>query len=175
VIVSVLVLGLVTVQRLGELVIARRNTARLMQRGAQEVGAGHYPLIVALHAAWLLGLWALAWNRPISLIWLGVFVILQGLRIWVLLTLRERWTTRIIVLPGAPLVAKGPYRLLSHPNYAVVVAEIAVLPIAFGLFYFAAVFSILNAVVLWIRIRAEHRALSGNLAAPATQTSQGNA
>ena len=166
-IISVVVLGLVTVQRLAELVIARRNTARLMSRGAQEVGAGHYPFVVALHAAWLAGLWILGWNRPISLIWLGVFLVLQALRVWVLVTLGERWTTRIIVLPGAPLVAKGPYRLLSHPNYAVVIGEIAVLPIAFGLFYFAAVFSVLNAAVLWVRIRAEGRALA---AAPVQAT-----
>ena len=159
-ILSIVVLGLVTVQRLAELVIARRNTTRLKARGAQEVGAGHYPFVVALHAAWLVGLWGLAWNRPISLVWLGVFLVLQALRVWVLVTLGERWTTRIIVLPGAPLVAKGPYRLLSHPNYAVVIGEIAVLPIAFGLFYFAAIFSVLNAAVLWVRIRAEGRALS---------------
>jgi len=161
VIISVVVLGLVTVQRLAELVIARRNTARLKGRGAHEVGAGHYPFVVALHAAWLAGLWILAWNRPISLAWLGVFLVLQALRVWVLLTLGERWTTRIIVLPAAPLVAKGPYRVLSHPNYAVVVGEIAVLPIAFGLFYFAGIFSVLNAAMLWVRIRAEARALSG--------------
>lgn len=159
-ILSVVVLSLVTVQRLAELVIARRNTARLKSCGAQEVGAGHYPFVVALHAAWLAGLWILAWDRPISLAWLGVFLVLQALRVWVLVTLGERWTTRIIVLPGAPLVAKGPYRLISHPNYAVVIGEIAVLPIAFGLFYFAAIFSVLNAVVLWVRIRAEGRALS---------------
>jgi len=174
VILSVIVLSLVTLQRLTELVIARRNTTRLKLRGAQEVGAGHYPLVVALHGAWLIGLWALAWNRPISLIWLGVFVVLQALRVWVLLTLGERWTTRIIVLPGAALVAKGPYRLMSHPNYAVVVAEIAVLPIAFGLFYFAAAFSVLNAAVLWIRIRAEQRALSDSVG-PAGRVSAGNA
>jgi len=162
VILSVVVLGLVTVQRLAELVIARRNTARLKSRGAQEVGSGHYPFVVALHAAWLAGLWVLAWNRPVSLEWLGVFLVLQGLRVWVLATLGERWTTRIIVLPGEPLVAKGPYRLLSHPNYAVVIGEIAVLPIAFGLVYFAAIFSVLNAAVLWVRIRAEGRALSAS-------------
>lgn len=156
---SIIVLALVTVQRLGELVLARRNTARLLARGAVEVGAGHYPLIVGLHGAWLAGLWALGWDQPISLPWLALFIALQLMRVWVIATLGERWTTRIVVLPGAPLVRRGPYRLLSHPNYAVVVAEIAVLPLAFGLVGFAVLFSGLNATVLWIRIRAESRAL----------------
>lgn len=161
---TILVLALVTIQRLGELVLAQRNTRRLLARGAVEVGARHYPLLVGLHAAWLAGLWALAWDRPVSLTWLAVFAVLQLLRVWVIATLGPRWTTRIVVLPGAPLVRRGPYRLLSHPNYAVVVAEIAVLPLAFGLVGFAVLFSVLNAGVLWVRIRAESRALS--VAAP---------
>lgn len=156
---AVLILGLVTAQRLGELVLARRNTVRLLARGATESGAGHYPLIVAVHAAWLLGLWLLAWNRPPDVGWVAVFLILQGLRVWVISTLGARWTTRIITLPGAPLVRRGPYRLMSHPNYAIVAAEIAVLPIAFGLTTFALVFSLLNAAVLVVRIRSEARAL----------------
>ena len=153
------VLTFVTLQRLGELVIANRNTARLKAKGAVEVGAGHYPLIVLLHAAWLMGLWVLGWNRPVSVPWLAAFAVLQGLRVWVLATLGERWTTRIIVVPGEALVAKGLYRFIPHPNYAVVVGEIAVLPLAFGLPVFAAVFSALNAAVLWMRIRAEDGAL----------------
>ena len=156
---SIIILALVTVQRLGELVLAQRNTARLLARGAVEVGAGHYPLIVVLHGAWLAGLWALGWDQPISLPWLALFIALQLMRVWVIATLGERWTTRIVVLPGAPLVRRGPYRFLDHPNYAVVVAEIAVLPLAFGLVGFAVLFSGLNATVLWIRIRAESRAL----------------
>jgi methyltransferase len=158
---TVAILLFVTLQRLGELVLARRNTARLLAREAYEVAPGHYPLIVLLHAAWLLGLWWLAFDAPVSWSWLAAFVVLQGLRVWVLLTLGERWTTRIIVLPGAPLVSGGPYRLLSHPNYAVVVAEIAVLPLVFGLTSYALVFSLLNAIVLAIRIRAENAALAG--------------
>lgn len=153
------VLGFVTLQRLGELWLADRHTRRLLARGGREAGRGHYPFMVALHAAWLAGLWILGWNRPVELGWLLVFAVLQGLRVWVLATLGERWTTRIIVLPEAPLVARGPYRFLSHPNYAVVTGEIAVLPLAFGLPAFAAVFSLLNAAMLWVRIRAENRAL----------------
>ncbi len=156
------VLGLVTLQRLGELVLSRRNTDRLLARGAREVAAGHYPLIVALHAAWLLGLWYLAvWRAgvDVSLGWLAVFIVLQGLRVWVIATLGPRWTTRIIVLPGAPLVREGPYRFASHPNYCIVAAEMLVLPLVFGLAWYGIVFSALNALVLWVRIRAEEAAL----------------
>ena len=158
-----LILGLVTLQRLGELVLSRRNTERLLARGAREVAAGHYPLIVVLHAAWLAGLWYLVVVRPfddgVSWFWLAVFVVLQALRLWVMATLGSRWTTRIIVLPGAPLVADGPYRFMAHPNYCVVAAEILVLPLVFGLAWYGIVFSMLNALVLWIRIRAEETAL----------------
>lgn len=157
---AVIVLAAVTLQRLGELVLARRNTARLIARGAHEIGAGHYPLMVGMHAAWLAALWGLGWDRPVSIPWLGVFVVLQLLRVWVIASLGGRWTTRIVILPGAPLVRRGPYRFLSHPNYAVVVAEIAVLPLAFGLVGLAVIFSALNALVLWVRIRAEGQALA---------------
>lgn len=159
-IVSIAVLTLVTAQRIGELFVARRNTRRLLAAGGVEHGAEHYPLIVALHAAWLAGLWALAWDRPAHLAWLGGYLVLQGLRAWVLLSLGPRWTTRIIVVPGETLVRRGPYRFIPHPNYAVVVGELAVLPLVFGLWLYAAVFSLLNAALLWIRIRAEGRALA---------------
>lgn len=154
------VLLFVTLQRLGELLLARRNTKALLARGGFEVGAKHYPLIVALHTAWLAGLWLFAWNAPVNLPLLGIFVCLQLLRVWVLTTLKGRWTTRIIVLPDAPLVVVGPYRLIRHPNYAVVIGEIAVLPAAFGLWSFALIFSILNAVVLWHRISVENRSFA---------------
>ncbi|HEX4710396.1 isoprenylcysteine carboxyl methyltransferase family protein [Phenylobacterium sp.] len=159
-ILSVLTLGLVTAQRLGELVVARRNTARLLEKGGVERGAQHYPLIVGLHAAWLAGLWILAWDRPANLVWLAAYGMLEVLRIWVLATLGPRWTTRIVVVPGETLVRKGPYRFISHPNYAVVVGEVAVLPLVFGLTAYAVVFSLLNASLLWLRIRAEEEALT---------------
>lgn len=158
-IVSIVILTLVTAQRLGELVLARRNTARLMAQGGVEVGAEHYPLIVGLHLAWLVGLWAVAWHRPAIWAWLAIYIVLQALRAWTLVSLGERWTTRIIVLPNAPLVRRGPYRFIPHPNYVVVVAEIAVLPLVFGMPAYALVFSLLNASVLWVRIRAENAAL----------------
>jgi methyltransferase len=163
-ILSAAVLALVTLQRLGELVLANRNTRALRARGAVEVGAAHYPLIVALHAAWLAGLWVLAWNRPVNLVWLGVFIVLQLLRVWVIASLGARWTTRIIILPGEALVRRGPYRFVSHPNYMVVAAEIAVLPLAFGLGFYALVFSLLNAAILHVRIRAETLALGSTQA-----------
>lgn len=158
---SVAILGLVTLQRLAELALARRNTRRLLAQGGVEIAPGHYPAVVALHAAWLLGLWLLAPTRVSDPTLLAVFCALQIGRIWVLATLGSRWTTRIIVVPGAPLVRSGPYRLLSHPNYLVVAGEILVLPLAFGLPLFAVVFSALNALVLWVRIQAEDAALHG--------------
>jgi methyltransferase len=154
------ILALVTLQRLGELGLARRNTARLRARGAIEIGASHYPLLVVMHTAWLAALWVWGRDQDVDLVALAAFIVMQGLRVWVLATLGERWTTRIILLPGAPLVTSGPYRYFSHPNYAVVAAEIALLPLALHLPWLALVFTILNAAVLIIRIRAEQRALS---------------
>jgi methyltransferase len=155
------IIAFVTLQRLGELVIASRNTRALKARGAIEIGAGHYPVMVVLHAAWLLALWVSVGGRAVSLPLLAVFVLLQLARIWVLATLGARWTTRIIILPGAALVRGGPFRFVKHPNYCVVVAEIAILPLVFGLTWIALVFSLLNAALLWVRIGAEHRALYG--------------
>ena len=127
------IIFLVVLQRLGELPLSNRNTRRLKAEGAVEIGAGHNPLIVLLHASWLMAvLWLLP--RPVTIHWgwLAVFVILQAARIWVITSLGRFWTTRIISLPGAPLVKRGPYRFLRHPNYLVVACEIAVLPLVFG-------------------------------------------
>jgi len=156
-----IILALVTLQRLGELVLARRNTARLLDRGGIEIGAGHYPLLVVLHAAWLISLWISGWDHEVNWPLLAAFAMLQGLRLWVLASLGPRWTTRIIVLPGAPLIASGPYRYVSHPNYVIVAGEIALLPLALNLPWLALLFSVLNGLALVIRIRAETRALAG--------------
>jgi methyltransferase len=156
---AIVILALVTLQRLSELWLSARNTRALLRQGGVEHGAAHYPLIVAVHGLWLAGLWWLAPGRPVILPWLALFLLLQLGRLWVLATLGQRWTTRIIALPGAPLVRRGPYRFLRHPNYAVVVAEIAVLPLVFSLWPLAVIFSLLNAAVLFIRIREENRAL----------------
>ena len=155
-----LVLGLVTLQRLGELVLAERNTRRLLTRGAYEVGRGHYPFLVAVHASWLVTLWLLGPGPPIHLVPLALFFALQAARVWVIASLGDRWTTRIIVLPGAPLVRTGPYRWVDHPNYLIVICEIAVLPLVLGLPAVAMFFSLLNGIVLWVRIREENRALA---------------
>jgi methyltransferase len=156
---AIVILALVTLQRVGELWLSNRNTRRLVARGAHEVGASHYPLIVAVHVLWLAALWWLAPPRPIDGFWLALFVLIELARIWVLASLGRRWTTRIIVLPDAPLVRRGPYRFVNHPNYVVVVSEIAVLPLVFGLWRIALIFTLLNAAALAVRIRAENRAL----------------
>jgi len=163
------ILALVTLQRAAELVVSSRNTSQLRARGAFEVAPRHYPFVVAVHAAWLISLWIFGRDQPLSAVALLLYIALQGLRLWVMWTLGARWTTRIIILPGEPLVAAGPYRLLPHPNYAVVAGEIAILPLALGLPWLAALFTVLNATVLFIRIRAENRAL----AAPRTMLARG--
>lgn len=159
---SVLVLGAVTTGRLAELLLARRNTRNLISKGAFEVSPDHYPLIVALHALWLASLWIFGWEQNINQGWLAVFLALQLLRIWVLTTLGERWTTRIIVLPGTQLVSNGPYRFISHPNYVVVCGEIAVLPLCLGLPWLALVFTLANALILSVRVMAENKVLRPN-------------
>ena len=148
------------VQRLAELGLAQWNTARLRVGGGVEFGASHYPLMVALHAAWLLGLWMLGHDHPVDPLWLAVFFLLQAGRLWVIASLGHRWTTRVIVLPSASTVVRGPYRWLRHPNYVVVVLEIAVVPLALGLPLFALVFSLTNAALLAYRIRVENQALA---------------
>jgi methyltransferase len=153
------IMTFVSIQRLAELVISARNTRALEARGAFEIGRSHYPAMVMLHASWLLVLWVSVGARPVNLLLLALFAALQLLRLWVLATLGTRWTTRIIVLPGAPLVTSGPFRFVRHPNYWVVIGEIAVLPLVFGLAGVATLFSLLNAAMLWVRLRVEHRAL----------------
>jgi len=147
-------------QRLSELLIARRNTQQLLARGGREAGASHYPAIVALHAAWLIGLAFLAWGQPVNWGFVALYAVLQVFRVWILMSLGERWTTRIIILPEAPLVARGPYRFLRHPNYVLVACEIACAPAIFGLWIYAALFSVLNAAVLFLRISVENEALA---------------
>lgn len=156
---SVLFLAFIIVQRLSELVIARRNTARLLARGAHEVGAAHYPVMVAMHSAWILCLIVFGLGQPVHFGWLALFAVLQVLRIWILTSLGGRWTTRIIILEE-PLVARGPFKYVSHPNYMLVVAEIFVAPMVLGLFWIAVLFTVLNAAMLWVRIGVENEALA---------------
>jgi len=159
---SAALLVYVIVERLLELVLANRNTKKLMARGAREAGAGHYPFMIALHVGWLAAIvaWAVLMPREIVPVFVVLYLLLQVLRIWVVMSLGPYWTTRIITLPDAPLVRRGPYKFMRHPNYVIVVLEIAVLPLAFGAWEVAVLFSVLNAAMLWVRIRAENQALA---------------
>ncbi len=114
---AIMLLGFVTLQRLFELLLSRRNEARLKLRGAVEAGANHYPVMVLLHLAWLWVLWLLAWNLQPNMLLIAAFLALQPLRYWVIATLGDRWSTRVFVIPGASLIRTGPYRFFSHPNY----------------------------------------------------------
>jgi methyltransferase len=155
-------LALVTLQRLAELIHARRNTRRLRAEGAIEIGADHYPLFIMLHAAWLAALWILAISGHAEIWWPAVIAygVVELLRIWVMTSLGRYWTTRILIPRETPLVRRGPYRFVNHPNYWVVVFEIALLPLALGSWSLAAVFTVINASVLIWRIRVEERGLA---------------
>jgi methyltransferase len=156
-----LVVVLVALQRLLELLYSRRNERRLLAAGGREVGARHYPLFILLHGGWLAALFLLT-PQDAPVIWplLALFVGLQIGRVWVIVSLGRYWTTRIITLPGAPLVQRGPYRWLRHPNYWIVALEITVLPLAFGQWLIALVFTILNLALLRHRVRIEEAALA---------------
>lgn len=156
---NIVILSLVSLQRLVELYIAHRNTGKLLARGGFEVASGHYPLIVLLHAVWLAGLWYLALKLEVSWPWLSAYVVLEAARGWIIAALGSRWTTRIIVVPGETLVGEGPYRFFRHPNYMVVAAEIFILPMAFGLWWYALPFAALNGALLYWRIKSEDEAL----------------
>lgn len=154
---------LVIVQRIWELRIAKRNQARLKAAGAVEFGSAHYPAIVALHTLWFVSIIAEIYflSRPVNPFWIGLlvaFLAAQGLRYWTIRTLGERWTTRVFVLPGERPVTGGPFRYLSHPNYLAVVAELLVFPLLFSCYITAVTFSLVNAIVLTVRIRTERRA-----------------
>ncbi|MBL8692082.1 MAG: hypothetical protein JNL04_23450 [Rhodospirillaceae bacterium] len=155
------VIGLVALQRLAELLWSRRNERRLRAAGGVETGHGHYPFFVVLHTAWLAAqLLFIAPETVPDPILIGVYAALQGLRIWTVASLGRFWTTRILTLPGAPLVRRGPYRWIRHPNYAIVIAEIALLPLAFGAVAIALIFSAANLILLTVRIRAEEAVLA---------------
>ena len=155
-----LVLAFVVLQRVGELAFAHGNHRALRAQGAVEVGREHYPAIVALHTAWLLALaTTIDPESPLSLPWAGIFVLLECGRAWVIATLGRRWTTRVMVLPAAAPIRSGPYRYLRHPNYVIVCGEMAVVPLMFGAWELAAAASVLNLLVLRVRLRVENTAL----------------
>jgi methyltransferase len=156
-----LLLLLVAAQRLGELLYARRNDRRLRAAGGVEYGAGHYPVLVGLHTAWLVAMFvSVGPETPILLAPLAVYLLLQGLRVWTLASLGGFWTTRVIVVPGRELVCRGPYRFIRHPNYLIVALEVPVLPLTFGAWPLAVGFGLANLAVLAWRIRVEERALA---------------
>ena len=160
-----LLVAAVALERLAELVVSRRNSAWSRQRGGVEVGAGHYPSMVALHTALLAGcLWEAAY-RPFlpALGWPMLVVVLaaQGLRWWCITTLGHQWNTRVVVIPDAVRITGGPYRFFSHPNYVAVVVEGIALPLVHTGWLTALVFTVLNAFVLRTRIAVENGALAG--------------
>jgi methyltransferase len=157
---AVALLVFVTLQRFVEFIWDWQNTQRLRAAGGMEFGGLHYPAMMLVHAGWLAGLWVLGYNRPVIPAYVIGFLILQIARYWVLATLGRRWTTRVIVLPGAPLVESGPYRLMRHPNYVVVAGELALVPLALDLPIYALVFLALYAGAAYLRIQVENSALA---------------
>ena len=163
-------MGLVALQRLLELALARRNERKMRAKGAVERGRGHYPFIVALHSLWLVSTLVEGVLRgpDLSFYWpapLALFLLVQPLRYWAILSLGESWNTKILVVPGAKPIKRGPYRYLNQPNYVVVVVEILAFPLVFGAWVTALVFTVLNVALLLVRIREENRALA-ELSAP---------
>lgn len=150
-----------TLERVFELELSRRHTRALLADGAYEVGRGHYPFVIGLHVLWLAALWVLLLAGRVELqAWPAIlYLMTQGFRVWTMRALGAFWTTRIIVTPHVPLVRTGPYRFLRHPNYLVVVLEIALLPLALGAWPIALGFSVLNAGALLWRYRVEEAAL----------------
>jgi methyltransferase len=165
--------GLVAVERLAELVVAKRNLAWSLARGGKETGFGHYPFMVVLHTGLLVGCVLEVWlgGRPflaaLGAPMLVLVVASQALRWWCIRTLGPRWNTRIIVVPDLPLITGGPYRFFRHPNYVAVIAEGGALPLVHTAWLTAIVFSVLNAGLLTVRIRAENNALAGAETSPA--------
>ena len=162
----VLAVALVAAQRLLELLLARRNERKARAKGAVEWGRGHYPFIVALHSLWLVSTLVEGVLRgpelpPYWPVPLALFLLAQPLRYWAIFSLGENWNTKILVVPGAKMVKRGPYRYLNHPNYVAVVVEILAFPLVFGAWATALVFTSLNAALLSVRMREENRALAG--------------
>jgi methyltransferase len=157
---AVALLVFLTLQRFVEFIWDWQNTQRLRAAGGIEFGGLHYPAMMLVHAGWLAGLWVLGYDRPVIPAYLIGFLILQIGRYWVLATLGRRWTTRVIVVPGAPLVESGPYRLMRHPNYAIVAGELVLVPLALDLPIYSLVFLALYAGAAYLRIQVENSALT---------------
>lgn len=153
------ILFLIT-QRLSELYIASRNEKWLRSQGAVEYGRGHYPYMVALHTLFIISIvveYVVRGRPPIDVAFLVLFILLLLFKFWALWSLGKYWNTKIFRVPGTGPIKKGPYRLLKHPNYLNVIGEIAVIPLVFHLYYTAIVFTVLNAIMLTVRIRVENK------------------
>jgi len=151
---------LVAIQRLCELVLSRRNSAWLVANGGREIGAGHYPVMIAIHVGWLAAMaFLIPADAPVYWGVIGLYLVVQLGRVWVIATLGRYWTTRVIHMPDTPLITHGPYRWVRHPNYVVVVLEVALLPLAFGAWEIALIFSVANFAILAWRLRIENAAL----------------
>ena len=150
----------VILQRLSELYIARRNEKWLRSQGAVEYGESHYPYIVALHTLFIISIiveYMLKSNSPIDYTFLVLFIVLLVFKFWTLSSLGKYWNTKIFRVPGTGPVKRGPYKLFKHPNYFVVVCEVAIIPLVFHLYYTAVIFTILNAIMLYVRIKTENK------------------
>lgn len=153
--------GAVAAQRLAELAVSRRHERQLRAAGAIEAGGGHHPVMVGLHAAWLVSTLVEGSSTTVRRPSAGIaFLVVQPVRYWAIRTLGDRWTTRVLVLPGRPPITTGPYRFLRHPNYVAVAVELAAVPWFVGARRTAALFSAANAALLTVRVRAETAALN---------------
>lgn len=159
----ILFISFVILLRIGELILAKRNEKWLLQNGAIEYGQKHYPFIVALHILFIISLIVeYSVKRPVSYspFLLIVYLLLLIFKVWIILSLGKFWNTKIYHIPNSPLIKEGAYRYFKHPNYMIVTAEIAVIPLAFHLYYAAIAFTILNAIMLTVRIKEENKALN---------------
>ncbi|HZY38164.1 MAG TPA: isoprenylcysteine carboxylmethyltransferase family protein [Mucilaginibacter sp.] len=156
----ILFISFFILQRLSELFIARRNEKWLLSQGAVQYGQGHYPFMIALHTIFIAAIIGEYWWRGgtrIDWLFLIIYLLVLSFKFWALASLGKYWNTKIYRIPGVFPVKKGPYRFLKHPNYMEVVCEVAIIPLVFHLYYTAIIFSVLNAIMLWVRIRVENK------------------
>ena len=156
-------ISLIIFLRIGELMLSKRNEVWLLQNNAVEYGKNHYPFIVMLHVLFLISLifeYSIRQTSFFSLFFLSLYLLIFAIKIWVILSLGKFWNTKIYHISGFPLMKKGPYKYVKHPNYLIVIAEIAVIPMVFHLYYTAIIFTLLNMMMLYIRIKVENKVLN---------------
>lgn len=155
-------ISFVILLRISELFLSKRNEKWLIQNGALEYGQMHYPFIVLLHVLFFISLiveYSMQQPSSFSLLLLLLYFLLIGFKTWTVLSLGHYWNTKIFHIPNAPLIKQGPYKFIKHPNYLIVIAEIAVIPLIFHLYFTAIIFSFLNSIILFIRIKEENKVL----------------